>query len=165
MAEIVDTKEKYTREIRDGIEVLVYPDGTIKRADNGLFLSPPEGAKIRTSERGRELIARRYELARERAIEGIDEAAIEAGRIPKSMAGNGEGWKSVVKHVTRTLLESKNLRGQAEAANFLGKAAGLTVQDAETPENIAVAIAHLFEKFLDRLPPRADTTIEGKVIE
>jgi hypothetical protein len=56
------------------------------------------------------------------------------------------------------------LRGQAEAGNFLGRAAGFAVPEEQTPENIAVAIARLFEKFLDRLPAQRDQ-VEGKVIE
>lgn len=159
MAEITETKTDEAT----GREYYVYDNGGEKWKDNGYWKNPPPDARITTPEKGREMLARRYELARQRAIEGIDEAAIEAGRIPSLQAGSGDGWKAVVQHVAKTLLESKNLRGQAEAANFLGKATGYSSQDGESPENIAAAIAQLFEKFLDRMPQR--DTIEGKVIE
>jgi hypothetical protein len=50
-----------------------------------------------------------------RSRDRIGQAKQDAG------GGSVEGWKQIVKHVAKTLLESKNLRGQAEAANFLDK--------------------------------------------
>lgn len=153
----------YTVEERDGAQVLVYEDGTVKDAATGHFLHPPRSAKITTSERGRELGRRRKELAQQRAIEGIDEAAIEAGKIPQHHAGSGDGWKAVVKHIATTLLESKNLRGQAEAANFLGKASGNTLEtEGSEMSNIADAITTLLEGLLEK---RREEVIEGKVTD
>jgi hypothetical protein len=157
MAEIVETRTDEA----SGREYYVYDNGGEHWKDSGKLKKPPPEYLL-TSERGRELVARRYELAQQKALEGIDEAAIEAGKLPAVGSVGGDGWKVIVKHVAKTLLESKNLRGQAEAANFLGKAAGFAVPEEQTPENIAVAIAHLFEKFLDRLPADRPETIEGK---
>ena len=82
-----------------------------------------EGKYQITPDKGRQMRERQKEMAQQRAAEAIDEAAIEEGKIPKT-AAPGEGWKGVVKKVTKTLFTSENLRGQAEAARFLGQAAG-----------------------------------------
>ena len=54
------TEEKYTREVRDGVEVLVYPSGMVKRASDGHFLHPPDSAIITTTERALELAERNH---------------------------------------------------------------------------------------------------------
>ena len=106
-----------------------------------------------STEQARALALRRYALARERAVEGIDEAAIEKGLIPRG--GSGEGWKAVVQHVAKTLLESKNIRGLAEAGNFLGRASGFTQSDEQNAD-VASRLAAILENFNRR-------TIEGTV--
>ncbi len=169
MAEIVEIKTDET----SGRQYYLYDTGMQIWTDSGQIKQPSPATVITTSERGKELIARRYELAQQKALEGIDEAAIEAGKLPTLDRETGDGWKVIVKHVAATLLESKNLRGQAEAANFLGKATGYTTPETDNSENIAAAIARLFEKFLDRLPPHVGQStdsdqrdmVEGKVIE
>jgi len=147
-----------TREIQDGEEVLVYPNGLIKSAKNGQILKGPDNPPI-TKENAAALNRRRYQLAREAALKGIDEAAIEAGLLPPTaQAGGGEGWRAVVRHVTATLLQSKNLRGQAEAANFLAKATGLGADEARDG-GLSAVLASLAEMF-ERLNAQ---TVEGKV--
>jgi hypothetical protein len=102
-----------------------------------------------TSANAREMALRGRELSRQRAVEALDEAAIERGLMPRNGTG-GQGWKYIVKHVATTLLESKSLRAQAEAAQFLGKASGNLTEQREAEEDIAQGIVRLFEKFLDR---------------
>ena len=122
----------------------------------GHIIRAPKTGLI-TAETSRLMLARKHEIAQHRAAEAIDEAAIEAGRIPKS-AATGEGWRAVVRHVTATLLESKNLRGQAEAANFLAKASGLAA-----PEAPSVAFAEVLVSLLER--HLGADVVEGKVID
>ncbi len=102
------------------VPVLVYSTGLIKHAETGHFIKPPDGTSITTTERARELAARRKELSRERAIAGMTEGA----GLPLNKAGSGEEWQAVIRHVTETLMKSDNLRGQGEVLSKLGRATG-----------------------------------------
>jgi hypothetical protein len=102
----------------------ILQSGAVLDTTSGKFVANPGGGKYAiTPETSQQMHARKRELVQRHAAEAIDEAAIEEGQIPQN-APPGTGWKGVVKKVTQTLFKSENLRGQAEAARFLGQAAG-----------------------------------------
>jgi hypothetical protein len=151
-----DTME-YTRETRDGIEVLVYPDGTVKRADNGHFLSPPRDAKITTSERGKELLQRRKDKAIVSQLKGL--ARLTGTELPadadleQTIEGASDALEAITRHFGATFLQSSNLRGMAEsykqlAAPLVGTEPEKgntynTVNVVEMSEEVLQAIADL----------------------
>jgi hypothetical protein len=135
--------------VEDGREIYLYENGLKRDARTGFIVAPAPGSLI-TPESAADMKRIRKEKARERAIEGLDQAVIEAGGLDMRRAGSGDGWMYVIQHVTKTLLESKNIRGLAEAGRFLGTATGATIEDKD--EGVSVSIAQLFDKFLDRLP-------------
>ena len=158
---------KYTREIRDGVEVLVYESGLVKRADNGHFLEGPVNSRIATSEQGREMIQRRMLLSKQLADKALDEAVLEAiaeGKLQKTYGiATGEGWFQTVKKLGLLLFESKNARGVAEIANFLGKATGrISAEDGSDAAQLAASIVEAFERILEQSKPEH---IDGKVID
>ena len=53
-----------------------------------------------------------------------------------------------MKYVAKTLLERKDLRGQAEVANFLGTASELT-QEIEGNIDMALELANLLRNFVE----------------
>jgi hypothetical protein len=110
---------KYTREIRDGVEVLVYPSGQIKRADNGQNIRPPDKAIIRTPERAKELaqikkekgvLAELRAMAKAQGKELLDDATIE--EIIEQAADTHEAQYL---HLHQEYMRSQNIRGMSEA--------------------------------------------------
>lgn len=125
---------KYTKEIRDGVEVLVYPSGMVKRADNGHYISPPSSAKIADSERGREL----YELKRQKGVmaqlralaRGAGIELPEDADLEKIIEGASSGTEALTLHLYKQFMKSENLRGMAEA---YGKLSAPMVGDQAAP--------------------------------
>lgn len=133
--------------------------GAVQDMANGgkiITIDPSKNPNAITPANSRAMLARKKQIAVERAIQGIDQAAIEAGRIPKD-AQRGAGWQAVVKHVASTLLKSSNLRGQAEAANFLGKASGFAIQETNG-DSIAERLSAILSNFERDI-------IEGEVVK
>jgi hypothetical protein len=152
--------DKLTREIVEAQpdRYKILDGGAVYDLTIGRIAGHLGGPYLITSENARAMQLRGRELSRQRAVEALDEVAIEQGLMPRNGTG-GEGWKHIVKHVAKTLLESKSLRAQAEAANFLGKASGNLTEQREAEEDIAAGIVRLFEKFMDR------DDAKGKVID
>lgn len=95
-------------------------------------IDPSKNPHAITPANARQLVERKKQLARERAIEGVDAAAIAAGKIKPG--NSGEGWRAICEHIAASLFASKAIRGQAEAANFLGKATGYAIPEYSEPE-------------------------------
>jgi hypothetical protein len=110
----MDEKSDYTREVRDGREVLVHPDGHVKDAQTGHFLHPPNGAKITTSERGKELSRRAREIetvAKIRAYakrKGID---LSQASDEELVSAAGDTLEAVHDKALELYFEAKTPRG------------------------------------------------------
>jgi hypothetical protein len=102
------------------VEVIVYEDGNERRADNGHWVKSAPGTEITSSERGRELVARRMMLARERAAQGM----IKGLGLDPSRASASDAWERANEIFWSRFAESKNIRGMAESFEKLGRAAG-----------------------------------------
>lgn len=132
---------KYTREIRDGIEVLVYPDGTVKRASDGAFMHPPNKAIIRSSERGKELAQIKKEkgtLAQLRALaKGTGVELPEDAELDQLVEQASSGLEALTLHFFQQFMKSSNIRGMAES---YGKLAAPLVGDRSEPAQVAHTI-------------------------
>jgi hypothetical protein len=147
----------------------ILASGAVLDTTTGKFVANPGGGKYAiTPETSQQMHARKRELVQQHAAEAIDEAAIEEGQIPHN-APPGLGWKGVVKKVTKTLLKSENLRGQAEAARFLGQAAGYyntpETEEESAFEQVRGIIRDLAELSREINRAQDQPTTQGDVIE
>ena len=144
-----------------GREILVYSDGTRKLASNGHLLRGPFVTPI--TQHPHEMIARRNELSRQRAIEAIDEGA----GIEPSKWGTGLGWRKVIAHTVKVYLESKNIRGMGEVLAKLATVAGYNVADPEEQparNDVNIALVRELLAFASAIVKRDDaSTIEGEL--
>jgi len=136
-------RETRTIEGRE-VTVIVYDNGSERRAENGHWLKPPDGAGITTSERGRELIKRRYQLAQERAAQGM----IKGLGLDPAKASASDAWERANEIFWSRFAETKNIRGMAESFEKLGKAAGFLTntdhdQDADNKALTSALLAWL----------------------
>jgi hypothetical protein len=115
----------------EGREVLQYDNGMLKDAATGHLMRGPDNALIKTSERARELVARRVQIGRERAIEGIDEAAVEMGIMPMNKAGSGESWKLLNKRGFTIAHNADNARNFSQLLETIGKTTGYTAPERD----------------------------------
>ena len=104
--------QNFTRETRDGREVLIYEDGTIKDATTGHFLHPPRHGLITTSERGRELrqraVVRKQEVVNQSAADAV-------ARNDLRTRFGGESW---IAALTETQMEIATTADAGKAATF-----------------------------------------------
>jgi hypothetical protein len=118
-----------------GREILQYATGVQKIKATGHLLRGPDSALITTSERARELVARRVQIGRERATEGIDEAAVEMGIMPMNKAGSGESWKLLNKRGFTIAHNADNARNFSQLLETIGKTTGYTAPERERDAN------------------------------
>lgn len=109
----------------EGRPVLEWENGSIQNAANGHWIRPPRITPIMQDPAG--MVRRRYELGRQRALEGLDRGA----DVPVDMRGVGKGWELLIEHATRTFLKSGNTRGLGELLGKLGAATGFLDSRAE----------------------------------
>jgi hypothetical protein len=153
-------------EIRDdGTEVRQYEDGAI-RDQKGLMLEPLPGGGIQSSEKAREMVTTRFEQAKERAREGLIKGVEESGISLRNQSAD-EAWMFVVAHVTKTLMKSSNLRGQAEILGKLGQATGYLDPRGDGSGNsdeVAALLVRLLERYIADHPAKPERdVIEGVV--
>ena len=130
------SEEKYIRETRDGREVLVYPDGTVKDARTGYFLRPPNAALI-TKETSPAMIEHRRQLAQIAQLRGLARGAgmdLTDKDLEEIAKGAGDAIENMTAHFYQVFMKSTNVRGLAEAFR------GLTAPLLGEPEEIRKTI-------------------------
>lgn len=154
--------EKETR-IIDGVSVEVYADehGNIRRADNSRFVAPAPGFKITTSERGRELNARRYALAQERAVQGM----IAGFGLDLNRADGGEAWQEAVRVLVTQFAKSTNVRGMSETLITLGRATGFLSPDKSEPNSNEAELTRALIDYLKTRLPKQAPPLDAEVID
>jgi hypothetical protein len=102
-------------------EVYRLSNGTLQCAKTGHFLSPPDDEhKPITQANAREMQARRYELAREAATDGLARLKPEAGAYG--------AWSDIVEQQAMLAKDKERGRSSTEAARFTGRAVGFLVE-------------------------------------
>jgi hypothetical protein len=159
--------EPFKREIRDGVEVLVYPNGIIKEAATGHFLRPPDSALINTSERGRELAQRKKEIGQIAQLRGLARGAgldLDNATLEEIAKGAGDAIENMTAHFYQVFMKSSNVRGLAEA--YKGMTAPM-LGDPEAPKTTvnfhAIELGKTTAALLAVLRQALD--VEGNVID
>jgi hypothetical protein len=162
MAEITH----YTTDER-GHKLAHYASGAI-RDETARQLIHPATAGMITSETAPLMLQRRRAISEQQARDAIDEAAIEAGKMPLSKMGTGEGWYQIVRHTAAIFLKSENVRGLAEMFGKLGQAGGyistqrVEVEGTVTHEHRYVEAA---EQLMAFLKANRTEAIEGEITD
>jgi hypothetical protein len=164
MPKIVDT----TTHPETGHVIVHYESGAQYDRDAGRLIHPATHAMI-TAETSPLMQQRRREISEQQARDALDEAAIEAGTMPLTKMGTGEGWYQIVKHTAVIFLKSENVRGLAEMFGKLGQATGnLSTQRVEIENNVNIRanreVAEAATKLLDFLYETGNA-LEGDVHE
>ena len=168
---MTDEKE-HKRETIDGVDVLIYPNGAIKRADNGHWIKPPNGGSITTSERARELQAKGQQMRRAQGIRSkllgmvkgagldIDQNAPDEELIETA----GSALEVFTAHMGKTFLKSNNIRGMGEVFPKLTDPFNPpeTTQEENKRVNDIEALTELVKLLKEAIQPES---IEGKVIK
>jgi hypothetical protein len=165
------TEEKFTRETRDGIEVLVYPDGSQKRADNGHFLIGPTAARITTSEQGRAMLERKRQkgiVSQLRGLANKNGVSLPPGATDEEiLQGALDGVEALTAHMKQQFLKSTNIRGLAEA--YVKLMAPLLGEQSEQPRTVVnfheLELGQTAGELLRHLREALPAAVEGKVID
>lgn len=148
-----------------GREILSYPDGSRKWADNGYWINGPTDPKfnpVLADPLG--MLQRRNELSKQIAREAVDEGA----GLDPSQYGTGEGWRKIIVHTVKVYLQSKNIRGMGEVLGKLGVVTGYLSNETEkgidpySEEAKAISNASALLNLLRDMQPQS---VDGKVIE
>jgi hypothetical protein len=84
-----------------------------------------------TKENARAMVARRWEIAREKAAEGMAAAVeeivdkLETGKPVHPAHIPTDAWFHVMKRATERFMKSDSIRGMSEMGNFIGKNTGM----------------------------------------
>jgi len=138
-------------ELDDGTPARQYDDGSV-RVPNGhggwqWAKRPPYAAPIITKDTASALASRRYELARERAREGL-QRAVEGG-LSLQVAGAEHAWGYVIEKQTELAITPEEGRASTGAAKLVGVATGMTGGEKAVPVvavqvNVSEAIAERY---------------------
>ena len=121
-------------------EIAVRKPSDDGRDENGrTFTRPPANAHIITSADASKLARKRWDMAREKANDGLEsavESSIEAGIIPDLKHTKGDAWFHVAKHAGEVYFKSNSARGLSELGGFLGQITGnMVTKDMMKEEN------------------------------
>lgn len=90
-----------------------------------------------TKENARAMQARRWEIAREKAAQGMAAAVeeivdkLEDGKPVHPAHIPTDAWFHVIKRATERFMKSESIRGMSEMGNFIGKHTGMTHEPAK----------------------------------
>ena len=95
----------------------VLANGTV--TVNGRFVTGPTHPPINHATASM-YAHRRHEAARRAFAQGVTEAAIETGKLPRARAGSAAAWGAVAKHAGTVFFDASTPRALSDLGRFLG---------------------------------------------